>query len=186
MTLLQIVLVIGAAGAALLALLHWLRGADMAQHQISLQTLASVAPAGIWRTDAEGRVIYVNQDWLDTVGLREGEWEGHRWSRAIHPEDREATFRKLMHAHANQAEFRAEWRFIRPDGATVSVLSLGAPEFDRGGRLIAYVGINIDIKRTSQLEAGVDRASPRSAPRLAAHSPIPRGNAITPDRVVNG
>ncbi|MGB3166760.1 MAG: PAS domain-containing protein, partial [Alteraurantiacibacter sp.] len=143
-----------ALGASLLVLagvgfVHYrLRRVWMAQDETrqTFTALADVAPAGIWRTDAKGRCIYVNKAWEDVTGLTE--WEGDGWAAAIHPEDHERVIKSLMTSVAREENVDMEWRWRRPDGSTVWVKGLGAPEYDEDGEVSGYVGINIDIQRS--------------------------------------
>ena len=135
---------------------------------LSFQTLAEVAPAGIWRTSPDGRCIYVNKAWEEQTGLTDGAWLGHAWSKAIHPDDRERIFATWSATVARRERFRDEWRWLRPDGTSMWVLTLGAPEFDAKGDLVAYVGINMDIQRQKELEEDLRKARERAEDTTAA------------------
>ena len=137
--------------AAVLAILYIReRFAGSATDSVRFYTLADVAPAGIWRTDAQGRCLYVNKAWEDATGLTD--WEGDNWGAALHPDDAERVRNRLLSAIAREERFEDEWRWLRPDGRAVWVKGLGAPEFDEDGDLAGYVGINIDIQRSKDLE----------------------------------
>ena len=55
-------------------------------------------------------------------------------------------------------EFEDEWRWLRPDGTSMWVKGLGAPEFDRSGKVVGYTGINISIQRSKELEQELNDA----------------------------
>ncbi|WP_165853474.1 PAS domain-containing hybrid sensor histidine kinase/response regulator [Aurantiacibacter aquimixticola] len=138
------------------------------QAALSFTTLADVAPAGIWRTDARGQCIYVNRAWEESAGLTD--WEGDRWARALHPDDYDDVMSALMTAVAREERIDTEWRWLRPDGSTVWVKGIGAPEYDEDGEVVGYVGINFDIQRSKDLEAELMTAREKALDEAQAKS----------------
>lgn len=118
----------------------------------SFYTLTQVAPAGIWRTDPNGMALFVNTTWEEMTGMTDKAWLGAGWSNALHPADKDRVFSNLMGSVARREKFEDEWRWRRPDGSSFWVKGLGAPEYDEDGVLVGYVGINIDIQRSKELE----------------------------------
>ncbi len=57
------------------------------------RTLSVAAPIGIFRTDREGRCVYLNQRLCEITGLSAENALGFGWLSSIHPEDREQTAR---------------------------------------------------------------------------------------------
>lgn len=117
----------------------------------SFRTLAEVSPAGMWRTTADGMCTYVNPAWLKATGLDDGAWQGTGWADALHPADAERVATSFAAAVAKGEIFHDQWRWLRPDGEAPWVLCMGAPEFDAEGRIVGYVGINVDISETHAL-----------------------------------
>ncbi len=133
------------------------------QDALSFNTLTQVAPAGIWRTDPAGNCLFVNHNWEQATGIFGKEnWEGTGWSEALHPDDRDRVFANLMKSVAEHEHFEDEWRWLRPDGTPIWVKGLGAPEYDDAGTLVGYVGINIDIQRSKDLEDELQAARERA------------------------
>ena len=159
---------IGVMGYFLLRLRN--QRAEAVAADVSFRTLADVSPAGMWRTDPQGRATFVNRAWEDMTGLTDGAWKGEAWAQAIHPADRERVFAQWKEAVEFRSRFRAEWRWQRPDGSSLWVITLGAPEFDDEGTLVAYVGLNIDIDRSKKLEADLKRARERAENAAASKS----------------
>ena len=154
--------------AAVLGGLYWFERRDrrVEQEDASFYSLADVAPAGIWRTDANGRCLYVNKAWEKVTGITD--WEGDGWAAALHPDDAERVRNRLMSAIAREEQFEAEWRWLRQDGSVVWVTGLGGPEFDDDGDLVAYVGINIDIQQSKDLERDLKESRKRAEHAAAA------------------
>ncbi|MDD2762243.1 MAG: PAS domain S-box protein [Methylomonas sp.] len=57
------------------------------QSESLFQTLARLAPVGIFKTDAAGHYQYVNQRWQDISGLHSGQVVGDDWQQAIFDDD---------------------------------------------------------------------------------------------------
>ena len=109
------------------------------------QTLANLAPAGIFQTDSAGRCTYVNAAWLGMTGLAEDEWREDGWVKAMHPDDRDRVFAGWSAAVAGKQDYREEFRWIKPDGSNCWVDALARPDFDRDGALIGFIGVTLDI-----------------------------------------
>jgi len=66
--------------------------AALRQSERLFHTLAQVAPVGIFRTDARGDCLYVNERWCEIAGIAADAALGQGWARALHPEDRDQVF----------------------------------------------------------------------------------------------
>ncbi len=117
--------------------------------------LAQVSPVGIFRTDAAGSCIYVNERWCEMAGMSSAEAAGDGWARALHPEDRERIFRQWQQAAAGQYPFRSECRFLRPDGTVTWLLAQAAAERGGEGSVVGYVGTITDITERKRSEEAI-------------------------------
>ena len=59
----------------------------MRESEERFQTLAKIAPVGIFRTDLDGNTTYVNKAWCKISGLSGEVALGVGWLKAVHPED---------------------------------------------------------------------------------------------------
>ena len=121
------------------------------------QALANLAPAGIFRTDTEGRCTYVNAAWLRLSGLGPDEWQGDGWARAVHPEDRDRVHAEWTGAVESRTECRLEFRWLHGDGSIVWVDTIGRPEFDQTGQVTGFIGVNIDVTEHHEAIAALAR-----------------------------
>ncbi len=124
----------------------------------SFYSLAQVAPAGIWRTDPHGDALFVSANWEEMTGMRDKRWLGSGWFEALHPADKERVTALLKNSIARSAKFEDEWRWKRPDGSSVWVRGIGAPEYDDRGEFLGFACISIDIHRSKQLETDLIKA----------------------------
>ncbi len=109
------------------------------------QALASLAPAGIFRTSVAGACTYVNAAWKAQAGLSDGEWEGDGWTRALHPDDAERVGTKWATSVAEEAANDDQFRWLRSDGSIVWVHAVYGPEYDSSGKMTGFIGVVSDI-----------------------------------------
>ena len=109
------------------------------------QTLTEVAPIGIFRSDTEGRGVYVNNKLCEITGITKAEAYGDGWIDRLHPDDREYVVSRWTEAVATRREFNEEYRFVSRDGDTVWVIAQAQEERGIQGEFKGYVGTLTDI-----------------------------------------
>ena len=123
------------------------------QSQEKFEALASLAPVGIFMTDAGGDCQYVNQRWCELAGMTPEQAMGQGWTEALHPQDREMVAQAWYEAAQSGEEFRLNYRF-QTSGGQVSWLAGRATKLeDAAGRTTGYLGAVQDItelKRSNQ------------------------------------
>jgi PAS domain S-box-containing protein len=142
-------------GQSIFNALHRARATEQLRGNESLyQTLASVSPVGIFRTDAGGYCTYFNDQWMQLTGLPNDMALGNRWQKAIHPDDVERVTANWNQAVARKAATETEFRYQRADGRVVWVHACARPLFGDDGRLQGFVGTAEDIteRKRAQLE----------------------------------
>jgi PAS domain S-box-containing protein len=135
------------------------------------QSLAKSSPVGIYRLDKQGKCVYINARWSEIVGFGAEAVYGYGWINAIHPEDREHLLTLARELSAQGSDFRAEYRFQRPDGTSAWVYGQAVPERDASGELIGYVGTLTDITERVKSEQAL-RESEERFHNLARSSPV--------------
>lgn len=135
------------------------RTAQLSQVNTALQkseqqysTLAEAAPVGIFRTDAEGHCLYVNERWCEITGLMLEDALGEGWTQTLHPDDRERVFQEWYQAAQEKLLFQSEYRFCRADGLTPWVLGRAIAERAEDGEITGYVGTITNISDRKQAE----------------------------------
>lgn len=124
------------------------------------QALAEVVPVAIFRTDPQGRCLYVSRRWSELTGFGMLDSLGDGWRTVIHPGDQERVLKEwdAWLPNADGAPLRSEYRLRRADGALIWVLSQVVPERDSGGRLLGFVAALTDITPEKQLEEALRAA----------------------------
>ncbi|MDX6546940.1 MAG: hypothetical protein QOG33_490 [Gaiellales bacterium] len=115
------------------------------------RTLSELAPVGIFRTDADGGVLYVNEEWSEITGLTVAQAAGPGWANAVHPDDRERATQEWLRTTTAGEQFSIEFRFRRPDGQVKWVHETAVALLDHLGQVEGYLGTSVDI--TARLEA---------------------------------
>lgn len=120
-------------------------------------TLAAAVPVGIFRTDAAGRCVYVNDRWCRIAGLTFDQAMGDGWIQAIHPGDRDRIFVEWALSIQDERLFQLEYRFQRPDGEVSWVYGQAAAEYGDNHMIAGFVGTITDITDRKQVEADLYR-----------------------------
>ncbi len=130
---------------------------SLRESQKLFTSLAAAAPVGIFRTDVEGRCIYVNERWLQISGLALSEATGFGWLDGIHPSDRELVSTEWKTSVTENRPFSLEYRFKNNSGQTTWGYGQAVAERDQFGETIGYVGTITDISDRKQAEASLQQ-----------------------------
>jgi PAS domain S-box-containing protein len=123
------------------------------------RTLADNAPVLIWVSNPTG-CEFVNQAYLEFLGVSEAEVLGDKWAEFVHPEDREDYVNTYHEAVSRRGRFEAEFRFRRRDGEYRWMQTAGMPRFE-GGEFKGYVGSSFEIHERKLAEAALRQSEER-------------------------
>jgi PAS domain S-box-containing protein len=121
-------------------------------------TIARVSPVGLFRTDSEGRYIYVNGCWSDITGLSAEEAYGEGWAKALFPEDKERVLNEWHLAAQRDLPFESEFCFQQQNGITKWVIGKAIAERSVHGERLGYVGTITDITERKKMEEELQKA----------------------------
>jgi PAS domain S-box-containing protein len=117
---------------------------------------------------ATGRVIWSDQQ-ERLFGLESGAFEGgiDDWRRRLHPDDAAGVWARLEQAmQARDVEVALSHRINLPDGSVRSIEGAGRFLYDRDGRAVRMVGVNVDVTERNAAEQALRDSEERQ--RLAA------------------
>ena len=108
------------------------------------RTLTTLSPVGVFLTDENGRVEYVNEALSKMLHMRPQDAFGHKWLAGIHQEDRESLVRAWELAYTEAGSLEMELR-MGDDADRIRWVLIQASPFDAGNTRTGYVGAVTDI-----------------------------------------
>ncbi len=139
------------------ALQRWLNERRQIQEALYIsekrfRSLADSAPAGIFLTDAQGRINYTNKSWQTITGLLPEESLNSTWYQVIHPDEQETLIKEWKKCLEEGRIFSKETRLLSPAGYKrwVSILTsrIGSEHESTTG----FVGTVLDISERKLFE----------------------------------
>jgi PAS domain S-box-containing protein len=125
-------------------------------------SLVTNATVGIFRTDAEGNCVFVNERYCQITGLTPTTAMGTGWRERLHPDDREILANHWYECATDHRPFRAEYRFQHPDGVVVWVLGESIEEKSPTGELLGYIGTVTDINDRVRAELALRQSEAKN------------------------
>ncbi|GAB4213497.1 MAG: hypothetical protein OHK0012_09760 [Synechococcales cyanobacterium] len=129
--------------------------ADLRESEYRYASRIEEAPVGIFRTDCQGRCLYLNPCCAEIFQVDPGSGSGLDWPSFIHPDDREWVLSALHQAQHQQQPFEAEYRLLRSDGSILWILGRSVAEYDSSGHPIGYIHSLINITERKAAEAAL-------------------------------
>ncbi|MCM2263996.1 MAG: EAL domain-containing protein [Desulfuromonadales bacterium] len=127
-------------------------GHRLRESEKRLQALYRNTPAMLHSLDANGRLVYVSQTWLDTLGYRHDQVSGRPFSDFIVADDPTAAQRLHLQTLCEQGEVRdARYRLRCADGREIDVALTEVRHADQTGAPSESLAVLTDL--TQQLAA---------------------------------
>ena len=114
--------------------------------------LAEASPVGIFRNDADGKMVYANARWSEITGLTLEEGLGNGWIDCVHPDWRDRLFDQQQFLLQISTRHQTETCLQMPDGSLKWVYCQAQPERDSQGNVIGSVGTMTDITEQKSME----------------------------------
>ena len=119
----------------------------------------------LWTNDAQGRMVGEQPGWEALTGQRQGDYQGHGWTAAVHPDDVAPTVAAWEGAVAAREIFVHEHRVRRRDGAWRRFAIRAVPTLGPDGAVLEWVGLHTDVteERAAQEALAASEARFRTA-----------------------
>ncbi|WP_425228926.1 PAS domain S-box protein, partial [Sphingomonas sp.] len=114
--------------------------------------IADAAPVPMWTTRADGRRGFVNQCYLDFLGVDREAGLAFDWRTILHPDDAGRVRAETIAGAAAGVTFATEARYRRHDGEWRWVRSVSTPRSDAAGAAGGYVGVGHDVTEAKTAE----------------------------------
>jgi PAS domain S-box-containing protein len=121
-----------------------------------LRSITTAAPTGLWMANEQGELTYVNQTWLDWIGLSYESQMGYGWLDSVLDNDREKVNQKFLWATRHQQLLEVEFRIVHVDGTIHWCIATGKPQYDKNNTFTGYIGACIDITEQKLLQQQKD------------------------------
>jgi PAS domain S-box-containing protein len=118
----------------------------------NLKLIIDTIPALAWSARPDGSAEFLNQHYLDFIGLSAEQASDWDWTPAVHPDDLSglvATWQRIM---ASETSGEAEARLRRHDGEYRWFLFRVNPLRGEQGNIVKWYGINTDIEDRKRAE----------------------------------
>ena len=106
--------------------------AELAQSEQRFRVLYDKAPVGYQSLDSEGRILHVNQRWLEMLGYTQEQVIGRWYGEFLTPECAD-TFHSAFQTFKETGTVLAEHRMLHKNGKTLFVMCQGKIGYDKDG-----------------------------------------------------
>ncbi len=109
------------------------------------RTVSTLAPVGIFRLNAGGRVVYGNQRMEEITGWKHEQAADYGYLQAVHPDDREGLMKLLESAAQSDGVALHSFRCVTPEGRMLWVDSHFRALRTEDRRLTGFIGVLEDV-----------------------------------------
>ncbi|MGH7717617.1 MAG: PAS domain-containing protein, partial [Gemmatimonadaceae bacterium] len=118
---------------------------------------------GVWTADADGRMTYVSPPFLTLTGKTLEQCLGSGWVDTLDPSRREQSLEDWRGCMAAGEPWSRTHRIIAADGSTRYVLTRGFPTCEPDGRVLGWMGMNVDVTEILEAETAAQVAERKAA-----------------------
>jgi PAS domain S-box-containing protein len=124
-----------------------LEKAETQKHEtdVMFRNVTDSAPTGLWLSDTQGEITYVNKAMIDWTGISYEDFIGGKFINSIFEEDRQLCMDTFLAATATEAHYEVFFRLNLADGKTQWCKSAGDPYYNSVGTFEGYAGYCMDI-----------------------------------------
>ncbi|GAA4000020.1 PAS domain S-box protein [Sphingomonas humi] len=127
------------------------------ESEARFRRIANNAPVIMWVTRLDGHREFVNDAYLNFVGISRERVNDHEWRDFIHPDDFDEVVRQSVAGEASRQPFALEARYQRADGVYRWLRSVSSPRFGPDGELVGFIGAAFDITLAKEGELELRR-----------------------------
>lgn len=122
------------------------------ESEARFRLLTTSLPVGVFQIDADGQLVFVNDQWREISGILKDPPTLHDWARNLHPMDRQRVVTGWKDALAQRIECRQEFRLIGRQNRVRHVINQAKPLFVDANTFEGYLGSMLDITELKQVQ----------------------------------
>lgn len=123
--------------------------------EVRLRQIISTIPGLAWSANTHGEATFINQHYLDYVGMSLEEALGIGWASTVHPDDVNHLLSAWQAMRDSGRGGDVEARLRRHDGQYRWFLFRTNPLYDDAGNVLQWFGINTDMEDRKRAEEGL-------------------------------
>ena len=138
----------------------------IAESEARFRSIANSAPVLIWVTGADGKREFVNQAYLDFLGLTDAEALDFDWRRALHPDDLPRILAEEPAIEPSVRIVTVEARYRRSDGEWRWLRSESQPRWGATGEHVGFIGVAHDVTEAKKAQQQLTQINERLERRV--------------------
>jgi len=129
--------------------------ARLRESEARFRLIADSAPVPMWVTKPDRTRSFVNQAYVDFIGVSRGAAETFDWRSILHPDDHDRVVAESVAGEATLKPFVLEARYRRADGAWRWIRSTSQPRWGPNGEHDGFIGVAHDVTESKQAETAL-------------------------------
>ncbi|HYG36609.1 MAG TPA: PAS domain-containing protein, partial [Clostridia bacterium] len=125
---------------------------SLRESEARYKTMGEAVPFGIWLSNAQGRMEYVSNSFLDLLGMTLEEIQTTDWTSRLVADQAREMMTNWQHCLETGADWDQEFHLVDAQGSHRTVWSRGKPVRNEQGQIINWVGINLDVTERKRRE----------------------------------
>jgi two-component system, chemotaxis family, CheB/CheR fusion protein len=113
------------------------------------RNMANHSPMMLWVANADRKMEFVNDAYLEYRDLSREEVIGKDWQESMHPDDSDRVKKMFEHSFSRKKEFETEYR-IKKGNSFKTLLSKGKPNYAPDGKFIGFIGSCVELPQNGR------------------------------------
>jgi PAS domain S-box-containing protein len=131
------------------------------------RNVTNSSPTGLWLSDADGSLTYINKTLADWTGMHYKALLGSGWADAIIEEDRQRATATFIESVASRSHYDVLFRIKKGTGQVVWCHAAGDPYFNPDGSFAGFAGFCMDINEIIEGRRALSQSEDRFKAMIA-------------------